>query len=372
MTAGPLPPEDGPNSKVPPVAAPDSPAQPGGRACPSCGHAVGPQDNFCEACRTELAPAVVSGEVPGTVTTCPACQSTRITPDGYCETCGHKLPSSRDHTELDLGMLAGVTDRGLRHRRNEDAMALATAELASGPAAVAVVCDGVSSSQRPDEASLAAAQAAVQVLLTGVRTGRDLAQASRDAISAAQEAVAGLKGEPGGQDPPSATFVSAVMTGGTVTLCWLGDSRAYWLGDGPGPAAKRLTTDDSLAAEMVAAGLLSEEDALALPQAHVVTGWVGADSGGTAPHVATFEPPGPGVLLLCSDGLWNYRPEAASLAELALPRALTDPLGAAQALVTFAIDAGGVDNVTVVLVPLPLRPAPRPAPPDSEEKPPDE
>jgi len=383
---GPVPAEGGP------VEPGEGAVQAAGITCPSCGRAVGPQDNFCEACRAELAPAVVSGEVPGTVTTCPECQSAHITPDGYCESCGHKVPASRDHTELDLGMLAGVTDRGLRHHRNEDAMALATAELASGPAAVAVVCDGVSSSQRPDEASLAAAQAAVRVLLAGVRTGGDLLDASRDAISAAQEAVAGLKEEAGGQDPPSATFVSAAITGDGVTLCWLGDSRAYWLGDRPGPDAKRLTTDDSLAGEMVAAGLISEEDALALPQAHVVTGWVGADSGGTAPHVATFEPPGPGVLLLCSDGLWNYRPEAAKLAELALPQALTDPLGAAQALVKFAIDAGGVDNVTVVLVPLPLTPAPRggssvPAPgdgsaaalpppaavpPDSEEKPPDE
>jgi serine/threonine protein phosphatase PrpC len=265
--------------------------------------------------------------------------------------------ASRDHTEVDLGMLAGVTDRGLRHHRNEDAMALATAKLAAtGPAAVAVVCDGVSSSQRPDEASQAAAKAAVQVLLAGVRAGGDLTEASRDAISAAQDAVAGLKEEAaGGQDPPSATFVSAVIAGDAVTLCWLGDSRAYWLGDSPGPAAMRLTTDDSLAGEMVAAGLVSEEDALALPQAHVVTGWVGADTAGTAPHVATFEPRGPGVLLLCSDGLWNYQPEATKLAELALPRALTDPLGAAQALVKFALDAGGLDNVTVILAPLPLR-----------------
>ena len=35
-----------------------------GAACPSCGWPVGPQDNFCEACRTELAPAVVSGADP--------------------------------------------------------------------------------------------------------------------------------------------------------------------------------------------------------------------------------------------------------------------------------------------------------------------
>ncbi len=371
---GPAAAEDGPNVPAEPAQSP--------LTCPSCGRAVSPQDNFCEACRAELAPAVVSGEVPGTVTTCPECHSAQITPEGYCESCGHKVPASRDHTELDLGMLAGVTDRGLRHHRNEDAMALATAELASGPAAVVVVCDGVSSSQRPDEASLAAAEAAVQVLLAGVRTGEDLMEASREAISAAQQAVGRLKEEPGGQDPPSATFVSAAITGETVTLCWLGDSRAYWLGDAPGPGAKRLTTDDSLASEMVAAGLVSEEDALALPQAHVVTGWVGADSGGTAPHVASFEPPGRGVLLLCSDGLWNYQPEAEKLAELALPRALTDPLGAAQALVKFAIDAGGVDNVTVVLAPLPLSSAPPPAaphgdpapsaPPESEEKPPDE
>jgi serine/threonine protein phosphatase PrpC len=196
-------------------------------------------------------------------------------------------------------------------------------------------------------------------------------EASKDAVSSAQEAVAGLRDEGGAsaQDPPSATFVSAVMTGEAATLCWLGDSRAYWLGDGSGPAAKRLTTDDSLAGEMVAAGLVSEEAAMLLPQAHVVTGWVGADSSGTAPHVARFEPPGPGVLLLCSDGLWNYQPEAANLAEMALPRALTDPLGAAQALVKFALDAGGGDNVTVVLAPFP--PA-RSIPADSEEKLPDE
>ena len=50
-----------------------------------------------------------------------------------------------------------------------------------------------------------------------------------------------------------------------------------------------------------------------------------------------------------------------SLAWLALPRALTDPLGAAKELVQFAIESGGRDNITVVLAPFP--PAP-PAPQD--------
>ncbi len=352
-----------------------------GATCPSCGRVVSPQDNFCEACRTELAPAAVSGQAPTIVAACPVCGSRQITSDGYCESCGRRVPSSRDHTEIDLGLLAGVTDRGLRHHRNEDAMALATAESVGGPAALAVVCDGVSSSQRPDEASLAASQVAVRVLLAGVRTGEDLTEVSRHAISAAQEALAGLSSVPDGSewpDPPSATFVSAVITSEAVTLCWLGDSRAYWLGTGPGSAAEQLTRDDSVAGEMVAAGLLSEADALAMPQAHVVTGWVGADASGVTPHVRRFETPGAGVLLLCSDGLWNYQPEAAKLAELALPLALSDPLGAAAALVQFALEAGGVDNVTVVVAPFPPRaqsprtgdePAAVPARPESEEKP---
>jgi serine/threonine protein phosphatase PrpC len=333
--------------------------------CPNCGRAVSATDNFCEACRTELAPAAVSGDEPVTAGECAFCHAKQLTPDGYCESCGRKQPAARDHIELDLGLLAGVTDKGLRHSRNEDAMALATAEQDGHPVALAVVCDGVSSSRRPDEASLAAVQAAVRVLLAGVREDEDLLDASKAAVAAAEQALAGLN-EPGPGDAPSATFVSAVLTHETATLCWLGDSRAYWLGSGPGAEAKRLTTDDSLAGEMVAAGLVSEDDAMSLPGAHVVTGWIGADAAGADPHVATFTPPGPGVLLLCSDGLWNYRPGAAELAELALPRALTDPLGTAAALVNFALEAGGMDNITVVVTPYP------PTAPASEEKTPDE
>jgi serine/threonine protein phosphatase PrpC len=336
--------------------------EPAAAVCPNCGRAVSATDNFCEGCRTELAPAAVSGDGPVTASECAFCHTEQITADGYCESCGRKQPSARDHIELDLGLLAGVTDKGLRHSRNEDAMALATAEQAGHPVALAVVCDGVSSSRRPDEASLAAVQAAVRVLLAGVREDADLLEASKAAVAEAQRALAGLD-EPGPGDAPSATFVSAVLTHETATLCWLGDSRAYWLGSGPGSEAKRLTTDDSLAGEMVAAGLVSEDDAMTLPGAHVVTGWLGADASGTEPHVATFAPPGPGVLLLCSDGLWNYRPGAAELAGLALPGALTDPLGAAAALVTFALEAGGMDNITVVVVPYP------PTAPASEETP---
>ncbi len=244
-------------------------------------------------------------------------------------------PSSRDHAEVDLGPAAGVSDRGLRHHRNEDAMALAAEQAPDGPAVVAVVCDGVSSSARPDEASQVAAQAALPVLVAAVRAG-------------------GEQG-PGG-DTSATTFVSAVASGYEVTLCWLGDSRAYWLGQSASES-RPLTHDDSVAGGMIAAGLVDEAAAMASPHAHVLTRWLGgeeadlADDPDRAPHVERFTPPGAGALLICSDGLWNYLSEAADLAGLALPKVLTDPLGAAADMVKFAIEAGGADNITVVLIP---------------------
>ena len=107
-------------------------------------------------------------------------------------------------------------------------MALAAEQAPDGPVVVAVVCDGVSSSARPDEASQAAAQAGLPILVAAVQAGGDLGEASRAAVAAARQAIADLQG-PGG-DTSATTFVSAVASGYEVTLCWLGDSRAYWLG----------------------------------------------------------------------------------------------------------------------------------------------
>jgi len=90
------------------------------------------------------------------------------------------------------------------------------------------------------------------------------------------------------------------------------------------------------------------------------TGWLGADLRKAEPHLARISPAGPGAVLVCSDGLWNYRTDAAGLASMAMPAALTDPRAAASALVTFAIEAGGADNVTVVIAPFP---PPEPAAP---------
>jgi serine/threonine protein phosphatase PrpC len=194
----------------------------------------------------------------------------------------------------------------------------------------------------------------VRMLLTSVRRGDDPAEASVAAVRQAHLALSSLGTA---EQAPSATYISATISEQAVTVCWLGDSRAYWLSADSAP--ERLTTEDSLGEEMMAAEHITEAQAMASPHAHVITRWLGADVAKPQAHVRRFVPPGAGVVLICSDGLWNYRPDAAGLAELALPDALTDPLSAAADMVKFAIDAGGMDNITVVLAPFPpVRPAP--------------
>jgi serine/threonine protein phosphatase PrpC len=273
--------------------------------------------------------------------------------------------------EEDLGQIAGVSDRGLRHSRNEDAMHFAVADTDTGTVAVAIVCDGVSSAPRPDEASWAAVNTGITLLAEGAERGDDPETISRAAVRTAGVALTELAGPDGA---PASTYVSAIVSERLITVCWLGDSRAYWLAaNAAAPAgpndtiditggSRRVTRDDSLAEEIVAAGLATMDEAMASPQAHVITRWLGADLPEPQAHVEQFTPTGPGVLLLCSDGLWNYRPEAAELAAMAMPAALTRPLDAAADLAKFALDSGGLDNITVVIIPFPPRPDAAPAP----------
>jgi serine/threonine protein phosphatase PrpC len=152
------------------------------------------------------------------------------------------------------------------------------------------------------------------------------------------------------RNSPACTIVSAVATEGEVTIGWVGDSRAYWFPD-ERSGSERLTLDDSWAARMVEAGLMPEAEAYADPRAHAITGWLGADAVEVEPHTVAFKPDAPGVVLVCTDGLWNYEESAAALAAVVPADARTRPLEAAQELVRFACARGGHDNITVAVLP---------------------
>lgn len=285
--------------------------------------------------------------------TCHGCSREPAVEDGEsCPGCGRPLPDGTDRVESDLTTLAGISDRGLVHSRNEDAMALGRRE--SGLRA-AVVCDGVSSSPNPQLASQVATEATLDVLLGGDDAEPAGPRRVRAAVAAGARAVEALALDGGpAEDGPACTLVAAVVEprhevpGHQVVVAWVGDSRAYWLS---ATGSRLLTTDHSWAEEIVAAGRMDAAAAALDRRAHAITRWLGA-GGEPIPDLAAFTPDGPGVLLLCSDGLWNYLADAAALAAVALPGAFTDPLGVAAELTAVALEAGGRDNITVAVLPV--------------------
>ncbi|MFE2458134.1 PP2C family serine/threonine-protein phosphatase [Streptomyces sp. NPDC059402] len=301
---------------------------------------------------------------PAAEKVCVACRAGRVDDDGYCENCGHAQPRERDHMEQESGPVAAVSDRGLRHHRNEDAFSVGCTALPDGaPASVAIVCDGVSSATRPDDASLAASRAAGASLLGALPRGTHPQQAMHDAILAASHAVNALADEPATarqqaphQNAPACTLVGAVVTAGLLVVGWVGDSRVYWVPADRSTPPARLTEDDSWAAQMVAAGLMNEAEAYADERAHAITGWLGADAYELEPHTASFKPDRAGVVVVCTDGLWNYAESAEEMADAVPLDAAARPLHGARVLVGHALDGGGHDNVTVALLPFPAPP----------------
>lgn len=324
--------------------------------CPDCGAAVGADDRFCEGCGTSLLLSRTPAGGPlGTSAAgpCVACGGTTVGADGFCEDCGRAQPAGRDRMECDLGLVAGISDKGARRARNEDSMAFGAVSGAT-PTVVAVVCDGVATSDRADSASQAAVDEATDVLAAAVLDGKDADEATRAAVARAVKVVAALADPAVPGTAPSCTFVSAVVTPTEVTVGWVGDSRAYWLA---ASGSRALTIDDTVATELVAEGM-SPEQAMAVHQAHALSKWIGADAGDVEPRTLTVAPDGPGLVLLCSDGLWNYLPEApALLAALPAPPTEVDLLPAASELTRVALELGGHDNITTVLVPFPPTPS---------------
>ncbi|MEA2501497.1 MAG: hypothetical protein QOD01_1608 [Actinomycetota bacterium] len=315
--------------------------------CPSCGEAVAEEDDFCESCGTRLhAPPPQEG-------TCPKCgaPADQADADGYCTRCGNRLPRPTDHVEVEEGGMALVSDKGLRHHRNEDAGAIRATEAFS----VLVVCDGVSTTANPDQASAAAAEAVADVVTAGLSEHEPAAEEAvsvlADAVAAAQAAVCNASPEePGGYtQAPSTTLVAVVVIGDQMVTANVGDSRAYWIDAASPQACRQLSHDDSLAEAAIAAGA-SPEEAYGRKDAHTITHWLGTDAPEVTPHIEVVTAPGPGILLVCSDGLWNYYEAPEALRELVAAGPPGEVvLETARRLVDAALEAGGHDNITVAI-----------------------
>jgi serine/threonine protein phosphatase PrpC len=254
-------------------------------------------------------------------------------------------------------LAASRTDVGRVRPSNEDAF------LVADDAHLVAVADGMGGHQAGEVASATA----ITALLDGVHRGATIG----DAISGANDAVLARAAEDPSLRGMGTTMTAAVLHGATLVIGHVGDSRAYLLRDG---VLVQLTTDHSVIAELVAAGELTEAEAEIDPRRAMITRALGIDP---SVEVDVFDVglvPGD-RLLLCSDGLTTM------VRDEVIARILVeehDRERAADTLVAAANDAGGADNITVVVVDvvevpdadpianLPAAPAPA-APPEPVE-----
>jgi protein phosphatase len=226
-------------------------------------------------------------------------------------------------------LFAGDTHVGLVRSGNEDAYLVAPPLFA--------VADGLGGHQAGEVASSIAIDTLLEAaprVAEAKALGRAVRQANSAVISAAEQG----RGRSG-----MGTTLTAVMIDGTrLAVAHVGDSRAYLLHYGE---LQQLTDDHSLVADLVRQGRLTSEESRVHPNRSVITRALGSDPDMLAD---TFEAEAADGdrLLLATDGLTSMVPDDEIARMLA---AAPTPDDAVASLIDAALDAGGNDNVTVVV-----------------------
>ncbi|MFC4727032.1 PP2C family protein-serine/threonine phosphatase [Coralloluteibacterium thermophilus] len=230
---------------------------------------------------------------------------------------------------IEFGHLSHV---GLRRDLNEDTY---YGDIELG---LWLVADGMGGHESGEIASAMAREAVVRE----VRAGAGLADAIRRAD---EEILAHSRAR--AQALPMGTTVAAVrIVGNRFETVWVGDSRVYlWTGE----RLCQLTQDHSYVQSLIDQGSISAEQARSHPQRNVVTQALGV----TAAEALQLDPVSgelrPGMqLLLCSDGLTEDVDDA-SIARI-VARTELSAQECVEHLLAAALDAGGSDNITIVLV----------------------
>ena len=224
---------------------------------------------------------------------------------------------------------AGGTDVGHHRADNEDAY------LVNPP--LFAVADGLGGHQAGEVASSIAIER-LRAEAPSFADAKALARAVRSANNAVIQAADAGQGRAG----MGTTLTAAMIDGSRIVLAHVGDSRAYLLAYG---TLTQLTQDHSMVADMVRNGTLSAEDARVHPSRSVITRALGSDP---TMLVDTYEiEAAPGDrLLLCSDGLTGMVDDRAIEGILGTAPSAAE---AVDRLIEAANDAGGQDNITVVV-----------------------
>ncbi|MCL4078257.1 Stp1/IreP family PP2C-type Ser/Thr phosphatase [Coriobacteriia bacterium Es71-Z0120] len=228
---------------------------------------------------------------------------------------------------------AGASDIGLVRADNEDAYLMEPPLFA--------VADGLGGHQAGEVASTVA----METLLAHAPKRADAKGLAR-AVRAANAAVIDAAEQGRGREGMGTTLTAAMVEGTRIAVAHVGDSRAYLLSRG---ALTQLTQDHSLVADMVRSGTLSPEAARRHPNRSVITRALGSDPNMVADAFEVQAAAGD-RLLLCTDGLTGMVEDTA-IADIL--RTAPSPSAAVTRLIAAANEAGGHDNITVVVVDIP-------------------
>jgi protein phosphatase len=222
------------------------------------------------------------------------------------------------------------SDTGRQRRENEDSA------YAASP--LFVVADGMGGAQAGEVAS----RIAIETFQGGLEGDGSPEERLAERVRTANRVIHDRSRTEAGREGMGTTLTAAYVDDSQLAIAHVGDSRAYLFRDGQ---LSRLTQDHSLVDELVRRGKLTEEQAAEHPQRSIITRALGPEPD---VEVDTFTYPvkAGDVLLLCSDGLTSMISEQ----DVARVLASTEDLDeAARALIQAANDAGGRDNITVVL-----------------------
>jgi protein phosphatase len=223
-----------------------------------------------------------------------------------------------------------LTDVGRVRSHNEDSV------LAEPP--LFVVADGLGG----HEAGEVASSIAIQTLRDNAPRRAD-ANALARAVRAANREVMRAAREGIGRSGMGTTITAAIVDGCSVAVAQVGDSRAYLLHDG---LLSRITQDHSMVADLIRSGQITEAESRVHPNRSVITRALGTDPNVVADAYEVDAAPGDRIML-CSDGLTTML-EDTEIAELL--GKYRDPVTAAAGLIAAANEAGGHDNISVVVV----------------------
>lgn len=240
----------------------------------------------------------------------------------------------------------GATDVGLVREANQDTF---VAEKVSDSLAFAVLCDGMGGEAGGNIASGIAAEHAAAALrrgLTGASPASEISETTLknimvSAVSGANALVYGAAQKDENLNGMGTTMIVAVFSGKTLYIACVGDSRVYCVSQ---DRELQLTHDHTVVQMLVDLGEITAGEAKTHPKRHYITRAVGVASS-VEPDFIVQELGFGDIVLICSDGLYNYLEEGMFYALL---EAATS-YGSAEPLIDFAKAGGGADNITAVV-----------------------